>query len=158
METVLYLSTTFPITKLPLRTYQPVSEQRHQNTMSKIPKHDGEEERECDESVQGRIHFLVISHSICINDGLETVCELICPIESRGCLFRFHLVNDGGYCRIALPRPLFQSVTDVIKVGSRCPTFSDKSFRGDINIEHVHGMVDSFDLLHLLFRRKRQNF
>ena len=46
--------------------------------MSSVTKHDSEQERECDASVDGRVDFFVAWHSILIDYDLEILCELIC--------------------------------------------------------------------------------
>jgi hypothetical protein len=64
------------------------SHKQQNKSMPNISKHNTEEEGEGDTGETGWIHFLVIWHTIGINNLLENGCELICFEHSR----RFHSV------------------------------------------------------------------
>lgn len=59
-------------------------------TMAGVAEHDGEQEREGDDSVQARIDLPVVSHAVSVDKHLEAVSELVCPDESRRHLVRGH--------------------------------------------------------------------
>jgi hypothetical protein len=59
---------------------------QHQQTVTGITKHDGEQERESNESEKTRIDLTVSSNAISINNTLETFSELVGAMEGRGLL------------------------------------------------------------------------
>lgn len=64
------------------------------HTMSNITKHDGEQEREGDDSEQTRVDLLIRSNPIRVHYGLEAFGELVGAMECRRCLVGVQLVKD----------------------------------------------------------------
>ena len=75
----------------------PQSKESHQEPVTSITKHHGEKERETDDGELGRIHFAVRSHTVSINQSLETDSELIGAIERRWYLTGRHPIQNGGH-------------------------------------------------------------
>jgi hypothetical protein len=57
------------------------SKKQHQQTVTRITKHDSEQEGESNESEKTRIDLTVSSNAIGIDDTLETFCELVSAME-----------------------------------------------------------------------------
>ena len=65
--------------------------------MTSITEHDGEHERERDNSGQRRVDFAVLDGSIGVDDGLETFGEPVHLEVGRRCLGGLDLVDDGRH-------------------------------------------------------------
>ena len=72
-----YLSSSVGFGQFFLKQDEESSKESHEEAMASITKHDCKQERERDDGVRDRGHFLVGCHSIRIHNGLEPRRELV---------------------------------------------------------------------------------
>ena len=84
------------LAKLSLEHDHGSSSDERDETVADISEHDGEQERERDDSEQTGVHFLVGCHTVGIHNSLEAFGELVRAMESwrgTGCP---ELMKDRG--------------------------------------------------------------
>ena len=75
----------------------PHSKESHQKPVTSITKHHRKEEGETDDGELGRVDFAIGSHSVSVNQVLETGSELVGAIERRRHLAGRHPIQNGRY-------------------------------------------------------------
>jgi len=76
--------------------------------MTKIAKHDTEEEGESDTGEDGRINFFIGGNTICVNDFLEYPGEFIISEQARWLHIMISHLHEVRYFNIAVA--LFNSL------------------------------------------------
>ena len=66
-----------------MSSHHPAPEERHNDAVPQIPKHDGEEEGEGDDGVHCGVHLAVGGHAVGVDQGLET-CRGRGGVRGRG--------------------------------------------------------------------------
>lgn len=118
----------------------------HDDSVSEVTKHDSEEEREGNNGRQGRVDLLVCCGTISIDDGLESLGELVCLQVRWRRLVRANLVDDGWNGETGSVGHILESGTDERQVIGRAPAFSNESPARLIKREEVERLVCSLFL------------
>ena len=71
----------------------------HEDAVADVAEHDGEQERERDDSEQSRVDLLVRADAVRVDDRLEALGELVRAVERRRVLGRAQLVQDARHAR-----------------------------------------------------------
>ena len=95
------------------------------------------------------INLLVVRHSICIYNGLKPLCKLVCPVKSWRLLMGWNDIQNGWYSSPTTLCATPKCLLNLIQVANWTPTLSNKTFLSHIQVEHVHGVINGLDLLHL---------
>lgn len=74
------------------------AEAQHDGAVTGVAEHDGEQEGEGDDGVNGGVGFTVACHSICIDQSLECSSILVGSEESRWGFLGIHLVQNRRHC------------------------------------------------------------
>jgi hypothetical protein len=118
--------------------------QKGDDTVADITKHDGKQEGERDDCKQPGVDLLVRRHTVRVDDRLEPLGKLVCPVESWGSLVRPQLRQDGRDRRAGGLGRAAQGELDRGDVARGYPTFRYERLAALIVREQVERLVDLF--------------
>ena len=114
--------------------------------MSRVTKHDGEQEGESNDSIDRGVHLPVWRYSVCVDERLEGAGELVGSEESGRGLRGLHLVEDGRYGAAGALSAAAERQLYSLHVQPWDPALSDQTLLAGVQVEVVQSVVDSFYL------------
>jgi len=123
--------------------------QGHEDAMTEVAEHDGEEEGEGDDGEGCGIDLAVLAHTVGVNNNLESLGELVVAVEGGWLHGGADDIDNRRNHRLGLVRGLGERVANLVQVGSGDPALSNEALGRHIHVEAVHGVVDCLLLLHV---------
>lgn len=118
----------------------------HDETVTEITKHDGEQEGESNNCGQTRVDFGVLGSTVGVDDGLETKSESVGLVVRRGSLGGLDGVDDGRDGKTSAVVDILQSRLDKTKRVCRAPGLCNQCLALLVVGEAVESLVDSLFL------------
>lgn len=117
--------------------------------MSYVSEHNTEHKGEGNDGEDRWVHLLVTRHSVSVNDGLETLSELVGGDVGRGNFVCFEWRQEGRHLSSRAVLGAAQSDVDVLQGSGRNPSLGNQALATDIEVEQVHRVVDGLFLANL---------
>lgn len=121
--------------------------QGHEQTVTEITEHDGEQKGESNNRRQTRVDFLVLGNTVGVDDCLEGLGELVRLHEGRRSLVRSDLVDNGRNRETGAVIDILQSRLNQGERVGRTPSLRDQCLSRLVIGEFVQCVIDSLLLL-----------
>ena len=116
---------------------------KHDNGVTEITEHDSEEEGESDNDGDSGVDFLVGSSTVGVDNGLESLGELVGLEVGRRSLVGPDLVDNGRDRKTSPVIDILQSRPDEWQVVGRTPTLGNQSPASPVVREKVESVINS---------------
>ena len=114
--------------------------------MSRVTKHNGEQEGESNDGIDRRVHLPVGRYTVCVDERLERTGELVGSEESGRGLRGLHLVENGSYCAAGALSTAAECQLYSLHVQPWDPALGNQTLLAGVQVEVVQSVVDSFYL------------
>ena len=136
------------VVQLLLTQHHEQGEEEHDDAVTGVAEHDGEQERKRDDGERRRIELAVAGYAVRVHDVLKAGAELVHAIVRGRHLLGLHAIENGLYVAAAHLGALVERQLDARELVDGCPALGYEALLVDLEIEQVHRVIDGLHLAH----------